>query len=206
MQSLLLDWCAVCEGRAAFDKSHFLGLLKAHHSKEDLQRIFAYFPHSVELISRAENVVSAGTLEDSLYLLPKGGTDKTVLVQKGAEWLKEQEKVCILLGNTEIEEICHGGQVCFVSKSDLQRALQQDVPHYWLFDEIGDAIRASKLLTDEKTHALFEALYGLAADYYLAWYIGQPLFAFEIDLEPYFRLWQAGGKCVLTEQALLVSG
>jgi len=75
----------------------------------------------------------------------------------------------------------------------------------WLFDERGDAIRASKVSHDDRTYALFEALYGLAADYYLAWYIGQLLLAFAMDLMPYFELWRIGSKCALTERALLVT-
>lgn len=205
MKSLLSDWCAFCEGKAVFDKSHFLGLLKSHNSGEELRHIFGYFPFAEALVSRAGSVISSGELAGSLYLLPKYGAAKDELVQLGGEWLREQERVCGVLGDSEILEICHNSQVRFVTKQELECSLQQDIPHYWLFEEIGDAIRESRVSDAEQVYALFEAFYGLAADYYLAWYIGRPLFAFEIDLEPYFRFWRAGGRCALTEKGFLVS-
>lgn len=62
-----------------------------------------------------------------------------------------------------------------------------------------------KTSDSDQTYALFEAFYGLAADYYLAWYVGRPLFEFDIDLESYFRFWRAGGRCALTESGFLVA-
>ena len=205
VDNLLSDWCAFCEGKAVFDKSHFLGLLKVHGSNEELRHIFGYFPFAEELAGRAASVISSGKIEGSLYLLPKCGAAKEELIQLGGDWLKEQEKICGVLGDSEIIKICHGAQVKFVARQDLDRALQEDIPHYWFFDEVGDAIRASRVSDSDQIYALFEALYGLAADYYIAWYVGRPLFEFEIDLEPYFRFWRAGGKCALTEKAFLVS-
>jgi hypothetical protein len=40
---------------------------------------------------------------------------------------------------------------------------------------------------------LFEAWYGIAADYGLAWYIAAPLIALDIDFTAYFELWRLGG-------------
>ena len=205
MNCLLSDWCAFCEGRAVFDKSHFLGLLKSHGSDEEVRRIFAYFPFSEELVSRAKAVISSGDMKGSLYLLPKNIGAERELIKLGEEWLRAQEKICKLLGDFEILKICRDVPVIFVEKQDLERSLQQDIPHYWLFDAIGDAIRGSRYSGSEQVYALFEALYGLAADYYLAWYIGRPLFSLDIDLEPYFKFWRIGGRCALTEKAFLVS-
>ncbi len=141
MNSLLSEWCAFCEGETLFDKSHFLGLLKVHGSAEELKRIFSYFPFAEELIVRTGRVLTAGEMENSLYLLPKCRAEKNQLIQLGREWLKEQERVCGVLGDSEIFEICHNAQVLFVDAQCMQGAFQKDIPHYWLFDEIGDAIR-----------------------------------------------------------------
>lgn len=205
MKSLLSDWCAFCEGRAVFDKSHFLGLLKAQSGSEELRRIFSYFPFSEELADRTERVLASGDIEKSLYLLPRLKVGKDELIQLGWEWFKEQERVCGVLGDSEVLKICESAQVLFVDGHDIDHWLQQDIPHYWLFDEIGDAIRESRVSDTEQTYALFEAFYGLAADYYLAWYIGQPLFKFDIDLASYFKFWGAGGRCALTESGFLVA-
>lgn len=98
------------------------------------------------------------------------------------------------MGVSEITEIRRSAEVLFVDQQRLESALEQNIPHYWLFDEVGDAIRASKISDSDQIYALFESLYGLAADYYLAWYIAQHLFAFDIDLESYYRFWRAGGE------------
>lgn len=205
MKDLLWDWCAFCEGNVSFDKSHFLGLLKAHNSYADLRSIFGYFAFSEELVERAAGVIAAGSLDKSLYLVPKHNVARSELMQLGGEWLGAQAKICDVLGDSEIGGVCRKVQLKFVAKEELDFVLQQDIPHYWLFDEIGDAVRASRVSDSEQTYAIFEALYGLAADYYLAWYIGRPLYALEIDLEPYFRFWRAGGKCALTESFFMVS-
>lgn len=205
MTSLLSDWCAFCEGRAVFDKSHFLGLLKAHSGFEEIQCIFSYFPFSEELVDRAEQVLASGDMEKSLYLLPRLKVGEGELIQLGWEWLKEQERVCAVLGDSELLKICEGARVLFVDSHDMGHWLQQDIPHYWLFDEIGDAIRGSRISDADQTYVLFETLYGLAADYYLAWYVGRPLFRFDINLESYFRFWRSGGRCALTESGFLVA-
>ncbi|WP_152032433.1 MULTISPECIES: hypothetical protein [Pseudomonas] len=205
MNSLLSDWCAFCEDRAVFDKSYFLGLLKTHSGSEEIRRIFSYFPSSEELVDRAERVLASGDMDSSLYLLPRLKVGSDELIQLGREWLKEQERVCGVLGDSEILSICEEARVLFVNGHDMDHWLQQDIPHYWIFDEVGDAIRGSRVSDAEQIYALFEALYGLAADYYLAWYIGRPLFKFDIDLESYFRFWRAGGRCALTESGFFVT-
>ncbi len=50
-----------------------------------------------------------------------------------------------------------------------------------------------------------EALYGLVADYYLAWFVLTPIFDSQIDYGKYFEFWKGGGKYALTESQLLVS-
>ncbi|OEC32587.1 hypothetical protein SAMN05216600_1349 [Pseudomonas cuatrocienegasensis] len=205
MKTLLSDWCAFCEDKVVFDKSHFLGLLKAHNSNEELRQIFGYFPFAEDLVDRAARVISSGRMEDYIYLLPAFDGNESELIQLGGEWLEEQEKISGALGESDIFDICCSTQVLFVSEYDLECSLQEDIPHYWLFEAVGDAIRISRISDSKQIYALFEALYGLAADYYLAWYIGRPLFTFEINLEPYFRFWRSGGKCALTERSFLVS-
>ncbi|SFW83245.1 hypothetical protein [Pseudomonas sp. NFACC04-2] len=205
MNSLLSDWCAFCEDRAVFDKSYFLGLLKTHSGSEEIRRIFSYFPSSEELVDRTERVLASGDMDSSLYLLPRLKVGNDELIQLGREWLKEQERVCGVLDDSEILSICEEARVLFVNGHDMDHWLQQDIPHYWIFDEVGDAIRGSRVSDAEQIYALFEALYGLAADYYLAWYIGRPLFKFDIDLESYFRFWRAGGRCALTESGFFVT-
>lgn len=205
MNTLLIEWCAYCEGAASFDKSHFLGLLKAHSSTDELRRIFSYFPYVDELIDRAKNVIRSGDLNEGLYLAPRNRVATEQLIVLGGAWLKEQERVCGLLKDQELSEICRNAQVRYVTPEELDFSLQLDIPHFWFFDEVGEVVRKSRVSDSEQIYGIFEALYGLAADYYLAWHIGRPLFGFDVNFEPYFKFWQAGGKCALTNDYFLVS-
>ncbi len=205
MDSLLSDWCAFCEGKAIFDKSDFLGLLNSYNSTDELRKIFKYFPFSEELEHRAEQVFASGDCASSLYLLPKIRGSQEEIVRLGKQWLNELERVCGLLGDTELIDTCHNAEVTFVDNRVVREALQLDIPHRWMFADIGDAIRDSRISYTAQTYALFEALYGVAADYRLAWYMARPLFEFEINLEPYFNFWRVSGDCALTHDKFLVS-
>lgn len=205
MRTLLSDWCAFCEGAAVFDKSHFLGLLKEHGTDVELRKIFGYFPSSLDLHAKAVKVISSGSLDGSLYLRPRFSTSREEIVRLGSEWLRGQEEICGKIGDVEIEGICRRAKVVFAAESDLDSALQRDIPHHWLFDGIGDSLRASRISESDQVYALLEALYGLAADYYLAWYIGGSLFELDVDFGPYFEFWRMGGRCALTETEFLIS-
>lgn len=193
MRTLLSDWCAFCEGLAVFDKSHFLGLLKEHGTDVELRKIFSYFSSSVELHERALKVISSGGLDGSLYLFPRFSATKEEVVRLGGEWLRGQEEVCRRIGDVEIEGICRRAEVDFVAGNDLDSVLRKDIPQYWLFDGVVDSLRVSKLSDSDQVYALLEALYGLAADYYLAWYIGSSLFELDVDFDSYFQFWRMGG-------------
>lgn len=205
MDSLLEDWVKFCEGKVFFDKSHFLGLLKSHRSHADICEIFSFFPFAEDLVRRLEEVFSFGDIRSSLYLLPNLGGGEGEIIELGGRWLKEQERVCGLLGDSEILGICKSAKVKYVDQVCLENELRKDIPHHWFFGEVGDAVSGSMISDSDQFYALFEALYGVAADYYLSWYVARPLFSFGIDLGAYFEFWRAGGKCALTEDFLLVS-
>lgn len=205
MRTLLSDWCAFCEGLAVFDKSHFLGLLKEHGTDVELRKIFSYFSSSVDLHERALKVISSGRLDGSLYLLPRLSATREEIVRLGGEWLRGQEEICRRIGDVEIEAICKRAEVVFVAGSDLDSVLRKDIPQCWLFDGIGDSLRASKVSDSDQVHALLEALYGLDSDYYLAWYIGDSLFELDLDFYPYFEFWRMAGRCALTDSEFIVS-
>lgn len=49
-----------------------------------------------------------------------------------------------------------------------------------------------------------EALYGIAADYYLCWYVMMPMIPLSLNFDPYFSIWSQGARPVLTEDALVL--
>lgn len=52
--------------------------------------------------------------------------------------------------------------------------------------------------------ALVEALYGIAANYNLAWYVVEPRLTAEIDFTKYFEFWRLGGAGVFADSDYLV--
>lgn len=196
MTSLLEDWCAFCEGRASFDKSHFLGLLKACRDPEAIRQVFRYFPEADEMSRRAWDVISSGTLENALYLLPRKESSLAERLSLGEAWLRELARVCEAFGDEELAAICRTAKVVAATRAEVHAARMQDIPELWVFDRLGDEIRARKTLHTEAAYGLHD---------YLAWYIAQPLFDLDIDLARYLRLWRAGGVCALMPTRLLVS-
>lgn len=207
MASLLRDWCDFCEGVAEFDKSHFLALFKEHSSADELHKIFRYFPCADELQKRAETVFMSGTLEGSAYLLPLADERRSVedLISKANSWLKEQCLFCKNIGDDELYDISHNAVVEYTTRNVVDAALNSDSPTVWIFELIGDKARATRCMDGGKVYALFEALYGIAADYYLAWYIAAPLMSVDINFECYFEFWRQGGVGALCNNKLLVS-
>lgn len=196
MTSLLEDWCAFCEGRASFDKSHFLGLLKACRDPEAIRQVFRYFPEADEMSRRAWDVISSGTLENALYLLPRKECGLAERLTLGEAWLRELARVCEAFGDEELAAIFRTAKVVAATRDEVHAARMQDIPELWVFDRLGDEIRARKTLHTEAAYGLHD---------YLAWYIAQPLFDLDIDLTRYLRFWRAGGVCALMPTRLLVS-
>ncbi|WP_338489094.1 hypothetical protein VRB78_00750 [Pseudomonas trivialis] len=69
MPTLLNDWCVFCEGKTYFDKSHFLALFKVHSFLPEITKALSYFPQADSLVSRVNEVIRAGTLDDKVILL-----------------------------------------------------------------------------------------------------------------------------------------
>lgn len=205
MGSLIADWCAYCEGKSDYDKSHFLGLIKNHPSDADLQTIFKYFPRTDQLCERVSVVLSSGTLANSLYLLPKAQGAESEILSAGKEWRLEIARVCNLLGDIELHQIAYSAKDVFVSPAELDRWGMEDIPNNWAFELIGDAVSDAKVSCSKEMYALFEALYGVAADYYLAYFMGATLIDLDIDFGLYFNLWKISGVGLLLEDKLILS-
>lgn len=204
MSSLLDDWCAFCEGQTYVDKSHFLALFKIHTSLPEITKATHYFPHAESLALRISEVIQVGTLKDRLYLFPTTDSTDFELMRKGKAWLQDQANFCKSLGDSELYEICSHAKLVYGDKDDFKSFDKLDTPSSWILELVGDQVRDSRLLKTEQEYALFEALYGVAADYYLAWYMGQPLITLGFDFRSYFEFWRAGGVGYLSEDRFLI--
>ncbi|MDH1105078.1 hypothetical protein N5C55_23335 [Pseudomonas otitidis] len=137
MTSWLEDWCAFCEGRASFDKSHFLGLLKACRDPEAIRQVFRYFPDADEMSRRAWDVISSGTLENALYLLPGKECGLAERLTLGEAWLCELARVCEAFGDEELAAIFRTAKVVAATCDEVHAARMQAIPELWVFDRLG---------------------------------------------------------------------
>ncbi|PHV09585.1 hypothetical protein [Chitinimonas sp. BJB300] len=207
MSTLLADWCSFCEEGVDFDKSHFLGLFKEHSDYSELKKIFSFFPSGEEMALVAKQVLDAGTLENCLYLLPtdKNKGSQAELLATATKWLNELSRFCKITNNDELYIIAMNAQIIYTERDLVDVALKSDIPECWMHEFIGDQVREARILSSDATYALFEALYGIAANYYLAWHIGKPLINLDIDFTYYFEFWRLGGVSALSHNELLVS-
>lgn len=205
MNKLVKDWCDYCEGKADFDKSHFSSIFTYDLNETELSEIFKYFSCSNDLIERLAAVISAGSFEGSPYLQATTRCSDSDLLELVKQDLKDKHIICFEQGDEELSDILATIKIEFVhDKQMISKLSGQDNPSEWVFEIIGELIDEARG-TDKKILALEEACYGLAANYYLAWYIMSPLLKLSIDFSNYFKVWSNGGVFVITENKVLVS-
>ncbi|MCS5515070.1 hypothetical protein NWF32_05185 [Pseudomonas qingdaonensis] len=204
--TLLDDWIACREGRVVLDSSHFLGLFKEHGSDAELAQIFAGFAQADALQARAQQVLAAGSLDSSLYLLPQRGCDEGRLKAAALAWWNEQARYCLSTQGPWPEQAHWQPVVEVVSREVALKALQSDAPNAWVFEHFADTVIEDVRDSQLPMYALLEALYGIAADYYLAWYIAAPAAGAGGGFCALFRAVAAGGMSVVLQDRLLVAG
>lgn len=205
MSSLLEKWFSYCSEGGNYESSDFVGLLRSHSTQEELANILRHFPNADAIQFRLNNVLSAGSFANRLYLFPlRSGSDEA-LIMASENWLSERSRFCEITGNHRLSLIANSVESRFVKDSDDLPRLQRSLPERWVFDYISDEFWDALPFSKGPVFGLLEAFYGLAADYYLAWYIATPLLDFELDLSKYFELWRQGGISVLTDNELLIS-
>lgn len=205
MKTLLEDWDDACCERSDIDKSYFLSLIKDFSSPDDLRKIFDHFPHAEELTERTLSALATGNLLNSLYLTPNHTKKEVATLEAAKNWLDAQGQFFKSHKNYEFFNICESVKIERADLSELKKYRLLDTPSKWFFDYISDEVRASRIVKSRKVYYLHEALYGLAADYYMTYYIMQPLIDLDIDFEPYFNFWKLGGTGVITEKNYFVA-
>lgn len=206
MSKLLEEWFKYCSETEDLDPSHFMGLFKSDLSSDQIAAALSVFQDSSEIHSRLSRVLEAGQLGRYAYLQPKEveATEGQV-TQAARRWLDELASFCRDRDNEEFYDFAHRAKVVSASNDDVDSALAQDIPGSWISEFVGDEVRESYPADAPEIYGLSEALYGLAADYYLSWYVMQPLIDLPIDFSKYFDLWRLGARCALTEGHLLVA-
>jgi hypothetical protein len=205
VNALIKDWTKFCTGKENFDKSHFATLFSQDLDDEKLKEIFSFFPSMQSMVERLKKLKSAGSLERGPYFLPKTVAMPKDLIELVKLDVKNQLLLCGELGNEELcEKIMHAKVEFVDDKHAIEKFRNQNSLSEQVFELIGDYI-GEVSVTDTRIDALEEALYGLAANYYLAWYIMAPVLKLSIDFESYFNVWRNGGIYVIVEGHILIS-
>ncbi|QXH49114.1 hypothetical protein KSS94_14200 [Pseudomonas fakonensis] len=194
--TLLEEWCAFREGRAHFDKSRFLGLFKDHGTLAELTQIYAGLSEADALTARTLHVLEAGRLTGA-YLQPgSSGTDEQ-LADAAGRWLNELARFFDSIGEQHLAGCARHAKVLHKPLAQLEALNPIGLLDGVAMDVIGDCVQEGQNVEDELECALFEAWYGIAASYPLAWYIGQPLIDLDLDFSSWFELWRQGGAGAL---------
>jgi len=201
---LLAEWRDFCDGRSEQEDWYFSGLLQGVTDPDTLAAVFAGFPHADELRSRALDVLAAGHWGDHLYLQPAAAGDAQARAATARAWLDELARVAGAAGEPGLQATLREVPVVAAPAARLQAALRGSGPADYLHDVICDAVHEARTLDSPQMAALNEALYHIASDLYLGWYITQPLAPMAIDFAPYLAFWRLGGRGALVEGAFLV--
>lgn len=204
MNKLLEDWHDLCSGRRDLDKSHFLGLFKANLTDFDLNSVFKYFEHAEQMESRTREVLHAGCLGEYMYFQQPELSNRQQLIAAADAWIREQARFCSTSGEEAMAKIASSVEVKFTDRGRFEELQALAQPEDDVSDHITHTVWHALPLDPDAIFALVEALYGIAANYNLAWYVVQPLLKMDLDFACYFEFWRLGGAGVLTEDVYWV--
>jgi len=204
MNDLLNDWLMFSKGLREFDKSHFLGLFKQELDQDQLRSIFSDGAAGTELHRRTKEVLDASKLDDYLYFQPKSPDDAVVLLSAAKAWLEKLAAFCSERGNARLQGIAEGARVVIRDRRSFQLPKDPDSPAGWMLAFIGDEVDFALGDVDPVIDALMEALYGIAGDYYLCWYVIEVMIELPLTFAPYLSIWRNGARPVFAEDELVL--
>jgi hypothetical protein len=196
MKAIIIDWCNFCEGKIAFDKSHFYTLFWENNEQDkitrsDLVEIFKYFPKSKELFNLMESYLfdkseKRNTTNDYLIELAKKDIYQKISLSKKLDHFKSYP-------------------IHFINDFKVVEELKNHEDYFSFYDEVSDMISDKWLLEDKKTFALQEAFYGLAKNYEIVWYLFSPLINVRINFEYFFEFTCLGGVYSIHDNKIIIS-
>jgi hypothetical protein len=197
MKEIISDWCEFCEGRKAFDKSHFYTLFWEDITQSDLRIIFKYFPKADKLFELTYDYLFGETQR-----VPEALLNET-LIELALNDINQ--KKYLLHTNSDLFRMVDSIKVEFVDDDILVQNLSKKSPYLDFFDAISDTLLDSWIVEDKKTYALYEAFYGLTKSYEIVWGLFSPLFSMNISFQYYIQFTSFGGVYCFLDNKLLVS-
>lgn len=193
----------------------FVSLLSGRRNSEELDSILRGFAEADSVKTNLQQVYDKS--QDLLYRRPKPelAADGQKLCNILGRFLDSQRKH--LLGNSTDEFVINALSATarpprYVGK--LPEVDPNNSPEVCIRIEDGELLRfkdipdlqstTTKTMEYRRLAGIREALYGLAADYYLAWYVLLPICDTDVDYSSYFEFWVAGGVYEIIENEVLV--
>jgi len=200
--TLVKDWIAFCEGEKSFDKSHFLTLFHAEHDEETLKSIFYFFSSSDELVDRMLSFMSA---RKTRLDTSKNNISDQKLVDLAEQDMKAKSAILEASGEVDIAKLANDNKALITTdKSLFSAAANMPWPNGEKQIAIADYVLDHWRLRDNKTFALFEALYGAANFYDVQYFLAAPLIDLDVNFDLFFEIWSAGANTALTENSILI--
>jgi len=193
IKELFENWKRFCKSLATDDKSKYYTLFHENYTFNEIEEIFSTFPFKEELIRRYYAIVK-----------PKEMTPNNVILKYVKNDMYEKLKFFMKHSDVELKEILKKNNYVFTSKEEIKHLLKEDIPQYWIIDIIGDHLFANRILSDQKTLALFEAFYGLVNNFQLVWYLGKPFYKTEYNPDYYFDIWKSGADYLIDRDVIYI--
>lgn len=215
------QWLDYCDGNKSFDYSHFLGLLSGRPTNDQLQVIFNRVPEKDLILNRLSSVYNHAVPDASnLYLKSKPPTSNAIFeVENILERFFKSQKRYLLENDINSETrnwlrtfIFKARSVELTEIDDLKMS-GRNLDHHLLSEEhefnrysadTGLKITSGLDPDYRLMSGIREALYGLATDYRLVYYVLSPILETKIDYDLYLELWKSGSQYAFSNTECLI--
>lgn len=220
MNDLIAEWEDFCEGNTKHDRSNFIGLLSRNWAVDDLNKIFRRVPLRDAVVDNLRKVYQNSEEERHVYLRPKRELAATPdelmsiimnFIDSQRRYLltcdiDQETRTWLERSDIEVSFVNTDGLGSVDPNDDVRPYIrEEESKHRKYRPEARLNIRNADSIEYRVMSGIKEALYGLASDYYLAWFVLSPLMDAEVDYGKYFEFWRKGGAYALTDSQILVA-
>lgn len=194
MKELVKDWIQFCEEKKSFNTGYFYSLFMDNLSQDELVYIYNFFPNSERLILKLKKYM----LQDfNISINPEVKIELLeIMIRLDFE---DRKKVF-----EEMNKISFYDKIAFKYIEDSKEIINLQYNDV-LSQEFHDYINYKTILEDDKTDALYEALYGLTTDFDYRLYLFEPLLKVDYTGENLFQFKRLGGVYTIQDNTVLYS-
>ncbi len=194
-QQLIKDWILFCQGNRNFEKGHFYSLLMDELSEDEIDIIYEPFINKKKLKLKLKKYLYS--LESSINITSKKKNLLEVLIK-----LDFQERLSIFKEIAEFSQFRSNMKFEYVEEFNVVENLAfDDVLSQMFFNYTDFQI----IEENDKVDALYDALYGLVADFDYRLYLFEPLLSVNYTGEYLFQFKKMGGVYAIKDETVMYS-